>query len=377
MTFIKKYNLISLLPALIFFGCLDPYSPPDVKSDVDILVVDGFLSYTSSSIAVRLSHAIALDSAGTPPPERNAAVALEDQDGASVTLNGTDDGYYTAAGLNVDIARQYRLHIKTSGGKEYFSDYVDVIKTPDIDSVAWRAGNQKLTIYVNTHDVSGKAKYYYWDYIETYEHHAQFPAGYIVMNHEPRPLTMAESVEQCWTTQPSTNIFVGSSENLSTDAIRDFPLIVFPAGALQLSVRYSVLVRQRAISKEAYVFWTQLQKTTESLGGLFDPMPSQVVGNVHSTTDVHEPVLGFFSAGEERQERIFIRHDALPEDIRIYPHYFCPPDSIKIAAVKALPDYTFLIYPWGIGSPVGYISSAAICMDCRELGGVTQKPDFW
>ena len=377
MIFIKRYNVIGLLPALIFFGCLDPYSPPDVKSDVDILVVDGFLSSTSSSIAVRLSHAIALDSAGTPPPELNATVILEEQNGGSVTLNGTADGNYAGAGLSVDIGKQYRLHIMTSGGKEYFSDFVDVIKTPEIDSVAWRAGNQNLTIYVNTHDASGEAKYFYWDYIETYEHHAQFPAGYIMMAHEPRPLALSERLDQCWTTQPSTNIFIASSENLSINAIRDFPLIVIPAGTPQLSIRYSVLVRQRAISKEAYVFWTQLQKTTESLGGLFDPMPSQVVGNVRSTTDAHEPVLGFFSAGEERHERIFIRHDELPVDIRIYPHYFCPSDSIKLGAVKALPDYTLLVYPYGMGLPEGYISTNPICMDCREVGGVTQKPDFW
>ncbi len=377
MICIKRYTLICLLPALIFFGCLDPYSPPDVKSDVDILVVDGFLSSTSSSIAVRLSHAIALDSAGTPPPENNATVILEEQDGPSLILNGTDDGYYTAAGLGVDVARQYRLHIKTAGGKEYFSDYVAVIKTPDIDSVTWRAGHQNLTVYVNTHDATGQTKYYYWDYVETYEHHAPLPAGYIMMGREPRPLTPAEQLEQCWTTQPSTSIFVASSENLSTDAIRNFPLIVIPAGAIELSVRYSVLVRQRSISKDAYVFWTQLQKTTESLGGLFDPMPSQVVGNVHSTTDPHEPVLGFFSAGEERQERIFIRHDELPEDIRLYPHYFCPPDSIRMSIVRTLPDKTLLVYPYGMGLPEGYVSTDPICMDCRELGGVTQKPDFW
>jgi hypothetical protein len=377
MTLIKRHNLFILLPAFIFFGCLDPYSPPKTKTDVDILVVDGFLSATSSSIAVRLSHAIALDSAGTPPPELNATVSLEEQDGLSLPLNGMEDGNYTATGLNVDLDKQYRLHIKTAGGAEYFSDYVDVLRTPAIDSVAWRAVNQDLTIYVNAHDASGKIKYYYWDYIETYEHHAPFPAGYIMQNHEPRPLLPSELVDQCWTTQPSTNIFVASSDNLSVDAVRNFPLITIPAGSIELSVRYSVLIRQRAISKEAYTFWTQLQKTTESLGGLFDPMPSQVVGNVHSAGNSQEPVLGFFSAGEERQERIFIRHADLPDDIRIYPHYFCPPDSIRISIVKTLPDKTLLVYPYGFAFPEGYVSTTSICMDCRELGGDTKKPDFW
>ena len=138
-----------------------------------------------------------------------------------------------------------------------------------------------------------------------------------------------------------------------------------------------MLVTQRTISKEAYIFWTQLQKTTESLGGLFDPMPSEVVGNVHSATNANEAVLGFFSAGEEKRQRIFISNRDLPDNIRIMPSPFCPLDSLKIATVKTLGDHTFLVYPYGTPTTIGYVSSSSECMDCRVKGGVTQKPDFW
>lgn len=377
MTFTKKHSLLYALAAFIFSSCLDPYSPPATTDNVDILVVDGFLSATSSSVAVRLSHAVALDDSSVPPPEQNANVRLEESDGGSVTLSGGADGNYTATGLTIDASKKYRVHINTLDGKEYFSDYVDVLPTPDIDSVTWRPGDNDLTLYVNTHDDTGNSKYYLWDYVETYEYSAPYPAGYEVINGEPTYLKEQDRVDICWRTNLSTIILVGSSERLSADLIRDFPLVVIPAGDLKISRRYSLLVSQRTISKEAYTFWTQLQKTTESLGGLFDPMPSEVVGNVHNATNANEPVLGFFSAGEEKQQRIFVNNRDLPDNIRRRTPPFCPLDSIEMSVVKTYGDHTFLVYPYGVPFTLGYVSTTLDCMDCRVKGGVTKKPDFW
>ncbi|AYB29786.1 DUF4249 domain-containing protein [Chryseolinea soli] len=377
MTFTKKHSLLYALAAFLFSSCLDPYSPPATTDNVDLLVVDGFLSVTSSSVSVRLSHAVALDDSSVPPAEQNANVRLEESDGGSVTLSGDTDGNYTATGLTIDASKKYRVHIQTHSGKEYFSDYVDVLKTPDIDSVTWRPSDKDVTLYANTHDDTGKSKYYLWNYVETYEYSAPYPAGYEMRNGEPTYIPSEERVDICWKTNPSTTILVTSSERLSVDLIRDFPLVVIPAGSSKISRRYSLLVTQRTISKEAYTFWAQLQKTTESLGGLFDPMPSEVVGNVHSATNANEAVLGFFSAGEEKQQRIFIKNRDLPDNIRRMPLPFCPLDSIEMSVVKTLSDHTFLVYPYGVPVTLGYVSSTIDCMDCRVKGGVTQKPDFW
>ena len=220
MTFTKKHILHYALAAFLFSSCLDPYSPPATTGDVDFLVVDGFLSLTSSSVAVRLSHAVALDDSGVPPAEQNATVRLEESTGGSVILSGDADGNYTATGLTIDAANKYRVHIQTLGGKEYFSDYVDVLKTPDIDSVTWRASDKDVTLYANTHDDTGKSKYYLWNYVETFEYSAPFPAGYEMMGGEPVYLLDNERVDICWKTNLSTTILVGSSERLSSAIFR-------------------------------------------------------------------------------------------------------------------------------------------------------------
>jgi len=376
MNLTKKHILFFAWTALLFSSCLEPYAPPVVNGNVDILVVDGFLNMSTATASVRLSHALPLDSAGTPAVETNATVQLEEGNGPTIALANNADGTYIATGLSIDPSKKYRLHVLV-GGKEYYSDYVDALQTPDIDSVTWRASDKDVTIYVNTHDATGKTKYYLWTYVETYEYAAPYPAGYEMKNGEPVYMSIEERTDICWKTTPSTTILVNSSENLSSDLIRNFPITVLEAGSYPLSRRYSTLVSQRAISKEAYTFWLQLQKTTESIGSLFDPMPSQVVGNVHSATDVNEVVLGFFSASEEKQMRMFVKNSELPENIRRTIQPFCPIDSLKMDRVRQLVDHTKLIAPYGVPITLGYTSSTSLCMDCRERGGVPQKPDFW
>jgi hypothetical protein len=74
------------------------------------------------------------------------------------------------------------LYIKTKGGEEYISDYVGIMDTPPIDSVAWRPDGDGVSVMVNTHDVTGQSKYYRWDYVETWEYESPFISLFKVVN---------------------------------------------------------------------------------------------------------------------------------------------------------------------------------------------------
>lgn len=368
---------------MIMSGCLEPYSPPDASTPVNILVVEGFLDHAHSAASVRLTRAVALASTEKPSPEENAKVTIEESDGATIVLTAdTIAGSYIANDLTVNPDKQYRLHITTQRGSEYVSDYENVYSTPDIDSVTWRGTPDGTTVYASTHDATGKAKYYLWDYVETYEYRSTYAPGYKTQKGEVVQLREEEYVSRCWATKPATTIFLHSTENLSVDAMLDYPLVFMPLRSIKLSIRYSILVKLKVVSETNYAFWQQLKNTTESIGGLFDPMPSQVVGNVHNTRDAREPVLGYFGAGELREKRIFIKHEELPEELqRVTPKPpGCEIDTVLLDLVNALPDGTYLIYPVGGNGPGtagGYAMALPICMDCRVQGGVTKRPDFW
>lgn len=368
---------------MIMSGCLEPYAPPDASAAVDILVVDGFLDHGRSSASVRLTRAVALASTETPSPEEHAKVTIEESDGATIALTAdTIAGSYIANDLTINPDKQYRLHITTQQGREYLSDFENVYRTPDIDSVTWRGTAAGTTVYASAHDATGNARYYVWDYAETYEYRSTYAPGYQVRNREVVQLHEEEYVNRCWATNTATSILIHSTKNLGVDAMLDYPLVFLPVRSIKISIRYSILVKLKVVSEKNYAFWQQLKNTTESIGGLFDPMPSQVVGNVHNIRDAKEPVLGYFGVGELKEKRIFIKHDELPEELQLVTlkPSGCEIDTLLLEFIEGLPDKSYLIYPVGANGPGtagGYTTAEPICMDCRVQGGVTKRPDFW
>lgn len=144
-------------------------------------------------------------------------------------------------------------------------------------------------------------------------------------------------------------------------------------------VRYSILVKQRALTKEAYTYYDKLKKTTENLGGLFDPQPGQVTGNIKNLSNPGEVVLGYFSGGSEVSERIFIKVNELPLNIRHYQQEGnCYQDTVLVEQLVGLSGgYNLINGVYEQITLVGYTFSSQGCTDCRKMGGTLTKPDFW
>jgi len=367
---------IILFIVLMHFGCVEPYNPPAIEELVDLMVVDGFIDASSNAADVRLSRATPLSETGAGTPEQFAAVAIEDDEGNSFPLNEVEPGKYVLSHGDFSFSKKYRVVIVSQNSKNYHSDFIELTRTPSIDSVNWKPGFQHrgIDIHVNTHDDLRKTQYYQWTFEETWEYTASYPTSFRIKNGVVLPIE--EDLYHCWSSDASTEILVGSTVQLSADVIREFRLLSIPVPSLRLSYRYSMLVKQRALSKEAYDFYFQLKKTTESLGGLFDPMPAQVLGNMHSDNP-DEPVLGYFSGGETAENRIFIALTDLPRDLIDLPRYSCPVDSVTVEEIPTTSDIV-LINSYGPREILGYTTAYdRNCMDCRDEGGSITMPDFW
>jgi hypothetical protein len=378
----KISQLISVI-SIALVSCIEPYEPKINNEVFDILVVDGYINTTDRSAQVRLSRAIPVDSVMLPSQENNATVLIEDEGGTTYSLINSGLGIYVADDLGLDQSKKYRLHVVTSADEEYVSDYVTLKSSPLIDSVIWKPDVGGISIYVNTHDPDANSHYYEWTYEETWEYRSSFNSTYKVVDGIAYPRTFDEQIFTCWSTQASTKLLVGTSDRLSADVIRDFPIIFIPGESSKLSLRYSIQVQQRVLSKDEFDFKRQLERTTESLGGLFDAMPSAVVGNIRSTNPTStNPVLGYFSGGGVSKQRIFIDYYDLPTEIlAIHRPPLCNEDNINtipIADIATTSD--LLIYPifsQSANAIVAYTAASRRCVDCTVSGGTTKRPDFW
>jgi hypothetical protein len=363
---------------LLFAACRQSYTPPIHSTNNSYLVVEGFINNGQDSTYITVTHTFKLIDTSYVTPELHAQLTVEGKDNSSYPLKEWGNGQYGATSLVLNKALQYRLHIKTSNGKEYASEYVDLKSSPPIDSVSFRRTRQGVEIDANSHDPQSASHYYRWDYVETWEFHSVYGTDIQYLNHMIVPL-FPNPYYTCWKYAANTNILLTSTTKLASDVVSQFPLVAIPENSWIISVRYSILVKQYVLTPEAYNFWLTLQKNTEQIGSIFSPQPTALTGNVHNLADSSETVIGFISAGTLQKQRIFITPGQIPnwrpgnyEDP--CPIINIPKDSLEyfLGNGSSLP----LGFDGGSSSFPRYDVSGASCVDCT-LTGTNIKPLFW
>ncbi|SHI35199.1 protein of unknown function [Hymenobacter daecheongensis DSM 21074] len=364
-------------------GCIDEYMPDAISTAKSHLVVDGFINPTGiTTITLSRTYPVGLNS--PPPPETKATVYIEQEGGNRYAMPETaTKGTYQSASLKLDMSKPYHLRLTTAAGKQYASEYVAAKLTPPIDNVRWQAAADGLNIYVNSHDAKNTTQYYRWEYEETWEIMPPFRPLY-EYNRFTRQMVpnTAGYPSICWGTAKSSAVALTKTTSLSQDIVADFPLRSLASTESPLRYRYSILVKQYAHTPEEYAYWSQLKKTTEDIGTLFDPLPSQITGNVRCLNDTEELAFGYVGAHSAAEKRIFISRSQLPGTWFINTGYekCVPPDTIEMKYV----DATFksgLVVPIAdvyskSGGLRGYTAAGLDCIDCRKRGSAV-RPVFW
>ena len=375
----------ALLTAIV--ACRKPYNPKVTSSPVSYLVVEGVINSGADSTIITLSRTINIATKDSSAFETNAQVTVENEGGTSYPLQEFKAGRYLAIALNLDKTKKYRLHIKTAGSNEYASDYVAVKPTPPIDSITYRITDKGLLVNANTHDPANNTRYYRWAYEETWEFHSRRNSESIVKGTDIVSRKPEEQIYYCFAGDKSSNIVLGSSEKLQQDIISQIPITIISPRSEKLQIKYSILLKQYAVTKEEYQFWENIKKNTEQLGSIFDAQPSQLKGNIHSITNPAEPVIGYIGVTNTQAKRIFITNNRFPDNY--YPVYADECEVINAFFLNALTGANDVdIYIFKIGyvplSPitnargiiVGYKAAPIECVDCR-LRGHVDVPDFW
>lgn len=380
------YLSILLILAVATLTCKEVYNPPEITINNNWLVVEGTIN-TADSTFIKLSRTVKLSSVTTLKPELKATIAIESNANATYPLAERGNGVYFVPGLALDNTKQYRLRIRTADNKQYVSDFMETKITPPIDDITWKADDESLKIYNSTHDPANKARYYKWDFSETYEFHSDIFSFYKSDGTKIVPrIFPQDDISTCWKTVESTTIGLASSAKLTQDVIKDNLLTTIPSSLEKVSFKYSILLRQYALTKDAFEFWERLKKNTEQVGSIFDAQPSALQSNIHNVTNAAEPVIGYLSVCNITTRRIFISVGDLP---RIYSkrRYVCEADTFRVfnprtnrneVAEFLIPKFAIpsTVYSSPTGALLGYFGESGNCIDCT-LRGSNKRPAFW
>ncbi|TGE22865.1 DUF4249 domain-containing protein [Hymenobacter metallicola] len=346
-------------------SCIQPYAPEALSGPTQFLVVDGCINPRGVT-TIRLSRTRPLQD-DSKPVESKASLAVEEEGGPRHPLLETAvPGTYTSAALQLPAGRRVRLIIKTAAQREYASDYSTVTITPEIDAVTWHIGPEGVQFNLSTHGAQAASRYYRWEYEETWKFVSAFESTVEFSNGRLIPRTT--DIYRCWGSEPFTRIKIGNTARLTQNTVADYPLQLLPSNSVKLRFRYSILVKQYALTAAEYAYWEALGKNTENIGSLYDALPTQLAGNVHALADAAEPVLGFVGAQSVTQQRLYIDRTELPTDWRFETGYN---DKCELSRIPVS------LYQYGNYTPVELsLGSTTECVDCRKRG-TNIEPTFW
>jgi len=313
LSILRLYLSYCLLATLILYGCITEYEAKDIDEFSDILVVEGFI--TDSLSTIKVTRSVSLSNEQRNSTNVNDAIVYVERDD-DLIWEATNNlfGRYTLRIGDLDPDRKYRLRILIEEPDsdcvsetpcplkihEYCTDFSSPIITPQIDSVFYmkRGLGQPVTIHISTRASDIETQYFRWSFKEDWEINADyFIYGYPYY---------------CWNTDTNTEIMLGSADNTVLGQITEKMIEINPSN-LKLSVLYRINIEQNAISKDAYNYFSNIKKNAKEIGSIFAPVPSELQSNIKCITNPSKIVIGFVEVGTTSYGELYISGEEVYE----------------------------------------------------------------
>ncbi len=372
------YYLIFILSAVLPAGCITTYEHPGLKEIDNILVVQGMITDGTSSI--KLSRSIDLTDGTFNPKVNNATVSVVCDDGTVFPSSGTViDGTYNID-VNLEADKKYCVRIVASG-LEYESDFRYPQTTPEIDEIDYykAALGEPIEMRVSATGREGDSRFFLWSFEEIWEFVAPIPATvyqYAVGKYEQ---VEVYPYYYCWQYGNSSGLLLGTSAKQQENILKNYTIKEFDPVGDRFKILYWVKLKQNMLSNEAYEYFSTLKKNSESTGGIFAPIISEMKGNVTCKDDPEVKVIGFVEVSYTTTAETFVDPSSrlaeyAPQTCKTYA------SLDEAAADRIEPEHLTVYYidPWPTpGSPPDSLRALTKCVDCRLMGGSKTKPDFW
>ncbi len=379
----NKYIFLYIILSLLVAGCIEVYVPYLNEGPIVGYVVNGEISNQAGYQQVTVSTATRVNDPEYTPVS-GCQGAIEDDKGNEFALEEFEPGEYRVW-IDQEYlvpGTSYRVRIIAPTGDQIVSDYDRMPECPQIDTFYYE---RKEKVFANTSktrtglqfytDLKGKesdSRYYRWTVDETWEYNSGYAREYYYDGDWHKIWPPDSSTHTCWISRQVADIITLSTSTLTSNSFKGMQVHFVDNTTNRLYVKYTALVKQRAISEPAYVFWEQLRINSKDQGGLYERQPLSVEGNLHNLTHPEMKVKGFFGAYSFTQKRIFV--DGI-RDMGVIDGYYC--DAHKLGNMgwrEFFPeDYPVYYTYWGLEVRI----LDHVCIDCQDLGGSLNKPDFW
>ena len=371
------------------YGCIEPYHPDEEELKTGTLVIIAHLAGNAGTQSIQISRSSTIRYPSFDPV-RDCYVEVNRADDESIVFSESEPGHYkcTIGEDFLESGKNFQLTVITPEGETYESGYEHLHDAVNIDSVYWVREAQAtvdpeqvldgVRFYVDFDIDKAAGTYLRWQLEETYQiHNPEYTSFVFGKDRRYMQLPDSSSWRTCWITLGIPRFFTLDLNHLEGSTYREMPLIYVSGESRRLHIRYSLLVRQFTISESAFIYWDELRKNLQSMGGMFDKQPALTPGNICNVNDQAEVILGYFSISGVFEKRVFV--DRIPEmHLKPDPEYCYPgdfPPGLFYFPSSYLPVYLSRVYKEE-SEILGEVNK--YCVDCRAYKGSSHvKPDYW
>jgi len=287
-------------------SCYKPYNTT-IDTEKKILVINGLITNQKTSYRIHLSYVLPFDSSGADKPAYASNVHITDEKDNYYAFHELGNGYYASDSLQFTghPGSTYTLHINTLDGERYESDPQLLYPSSFPNSVYAEFDTQetlsKITGMINlSHganiltDIKNES-----DAIPRYRFTTNLVTQY--------NYTSSWIIFYCWQTEnanPNVNL-TGGEQSINSvsvkkhavcfidDGLYCFSLIYFKPFTISSRVIY---LSQYTLNNETYLYYKNIDELLRSEGKLFDPIATQINGNIKCLTHPENKIFGFFEA---------------------------------------------------------------------------------
>ncbi|MDN3204943.1 DUF4249 domain-containing protein [Algoriphagus sediminis] len=340
----RRYIYLLLL---LLLACIDPYEV-DVEEGPQLLTVEGFLTTEEGPHVIKLSRSATYGSAfeGLVRPVREATVIIRDNLG-NVTFLAEDldnrGSYFTPEGYRAVVGRSYTLQIQLNEGQVYTSLPERIESVPEIKSLDYQIvripvegeTNERsgVQLIADLDDPADQDNFYFWRtgtstfILKTRPDLFTERPSDLEPNRDPDP---KDCCDTCFQTETfgNTGIFIANDDSFNGLNTK-LPVGFIEDDGIRFVETHRAEISQISVSAEAYRFLRLVKQQTEVSGSVFDPPPANIRGNMISLDNPEEVVLGYFMAGAEAKQEIYINAvdmdfrqpvTIIPDDCRVLPN---------------------------------------------------------
>ena len=383
MILIRKYKKLFILIGLVMImaSCVEEIALNSEDFE-EAIVIEGLVTNELKKHEIKISQTFAIDSTGP-----------KSVSGADIRVTGEEDhifqeiepGRYIS--LDSFAARpgiDYQLSILVNGN-EYVSEPTQLSGTSSIgeleaNRINYR-GEDGVAITLNNQTSAGGANYYKYEYVETFKFNSNYDKikDLILVDGVPVEVPKQKEEYTCYQTNNSQKIILANTNSLSDDSVNDLLINFIDSKDPSLSNRYSLLIKQYVIGRDAYNYYKILEELSGSENIFSQTQPGFLEGNITNINNPNEKTIGFFNVSSVTTKRIYFNYGDFynPEGIRprFVPFALCEETLPSIDNLIELLERNAV--RWSSTSPGGLLLvRPARCVDCTFFG-TNEKPDFW